>query len=44
MIMEVIADMKNFIIVMLITIFAFGHATLILVLGYEKPEGSEDDP
>ncbi len=42
MIMEVISDMKNFILVMLITIFAFGHATLILVLGYEVEDPKEN--
>lgn len=42
--MEVIKDMWTFMLVMLITIFAFGNASLILVSGYpEKGDKPEDD-
>ena len=48
MIMEVISDMRNFILVMLITLFAFGNATLVLVQGYPSEifddEGNGSDP
>lgn len=42
MIMEVISDMRYFMLVMLITICAFGNATLVLVTGYPESAVGDD--